>query len=157
MPPQALEPPFRLALFQPDQAGNMGATMRLCACLGISLDVIEPCGFVWDDRKMDRAAMDYRDLCAVTRHRDWDDFLKNKNGRLILLTTKAADDLYAFQFQPGDVLLAGRESAGAPDYVHEAADARVKIPLSGPARSLNLVTACAIACGEALRQIRVLT
>ena len=153
MSPQALPTPLHLALFQPDMAGNMGAAMRLCACLGISLDVIEPCGFVWDDRKMDRAAMDYRDLCDLKRHADWDAFLTQKTGRIVLLTTKGAQSLYETAFQPGDILLAGRESAGAPDFVHDAADCRVKIPLHGPARSLNLVTACAIACGEALRQL----
>lgn len=132
----------------------MGAALRLCACLGVSLDVIEPCGFVWDNRKLDRAAMDYREMCDLKRHVDWDRFLNDKSGRLVLLTTKAEKDLYDFEFQPGDILLMGRESAGVPESVHQAADARVKIPLNGPARSLNLVTACAIACGEALRQLR---
>lgn len=146
-----------MALYEPDMAGNAGAAMRLAACLGFGLDIIEPCGFVWDDRKMDRAAMDYKNLCDLTRHLDWDRFMAARASRLVLLTTKGATDLYDFTFQPGDILLAGRESAGVPDHVHDAADARVRIPMQGAARSLNVVNALAIVAGEANRTRFLLT
>ena len=145
---------IRCALFQPDMAGNVGAIIRLCASLGASLDIIEPCGFVWDKAKIGRAAMDYMDLCDITRHTDWKNFHENKTGRLILMTTKGATDLYDFEFQKGDILIAGRESAGAPDYVHDAVDARIKIPMHGKARSLNIGHSCAIVLSEALRQLK---
>lgn len=146
--------PLRVALYQPDIPGNMGAMIRLCAGLGVGLDVIEPCGFLWDDKRMDRSAMDYKDLCDLKRHNDWAAFQASRHGRLILLTTKGATDLYDFTFQPGDTLLAGRESVGAPDEVHAAADARIRIPMHGPARSLNVATACALVLGAALGQVR---
>lgn len=127
--------------------------MRLCACLGLGLDVIEPCGFVWDDKKMSRSAMDYKEQIQPVRHTDWAAFKNKASGRVILMTTKADTQLYDFEFQPGDVLLAGSESSGAPPEVHAAVDARIRIPIRGDARSLNLGTACAIVASEAIRQL----
>lgn len=129
--------------------------MRLAACLGVPLEVIEPCGFALSDRAVRRAAMDYGGIGGVTRRRSWTDFLaapERAQGRLVLFTTEAASPLHDFAFRPGDSLLFGRESAGAPPEVHAAADARLIIPLVPGARSLNVVTAAAIALGEALRR-----
>ncbi len=150
---QAPVPILRLALYQPEIPGNTGAVMRLCACLGLGLDVIEPCGFIWDDKKMNRSAMDYKELIQPVRHPDWTAFKAAAPGRVILLTTKAETALYDFTFQSGDTLLAGSESSGAPPEVHAAVDARIRIPLQGDARSLNLGTACAIVASEAIRQL----
>jgi tRNA (cytidine/uridine-2'-O-)-methyltransferase len=145
---------MRLALFQPDIPQNLGAAIRLAACLGVSLDVIEPCGFPLSDAAIRRAAMDYADIADVQRHASWSKFhaITAPCHRVVLFTTKGAQPLDGFVFQPDDVLLLGRESAGVPDEVHDAADARVYIPLVIGARSLNVVTAAAIALGEALRQ-----
>ena len=147
---------MRLALFQPDIPQNLGAALRLGACLGVAIDVIEPCGFPISDRAVKRAAMDYAPIAEVTRHIEWSQFRTesaNKNHRLVLFTTRAATPLHDFRFQADDIPLFGRESAGVPQDVHDAADARVVIPLAAGARSLNLVTAAAIALGEGLRQI----
>jgi tRNA (cytidine/uridine-2'-O-)-methyltransferase len=144
---------MRLGLFQPDIPQNLGAAIRLAACLGVPLDVIEPCGFPLDDRAVRRAAMDYAGRAEVVRHASWADFLSVTQGRLVLFTTRGATPFHDFAFQPSDVLLFGRESAGAPDEVHAAADARVFIPLAAGARSLNVVTAATLALGEGLRQI----
>jgi tRNA (cytidine/uridine-2'-O-)-methyltransferase len=142
---------MRLALFQPDIPQNLGACIRLAACLGVPLDVIEPCGFPLSDRSLKRAALDYGDQAEVVRHDSWAAYLAARpQGRLVLLTTGGAERLDRFRFEAGDTLLLGRESAGAPDEVHAAADARVRIPIR--ARSLNLATAAAIALAEALRQ-----
>lgn len=145
---------MRLALFQPDIPQNLGAAVRLAACLGVSLDVIEPCGFPLGDAAIRRAAMDYAALADVTRHASWAEFRANSAacGRLALFTTQGATPLHAFEFRPDDILLFGRESAGAPPEVHAAADARICIPIAHGARSLNLVTAATLALGEALRQ-----
>ena len=144
---------MRLALFQPDIPQNVGACIRLGACFGVPLDVIEPVGFAFDDRAMKRAALDYGPLGHMTRHRDWDSFIHDRpGGRLILFTTKGATSLDRFEFQPGDTLLFGKETAGAPDHVHAAADARVVIPIRAETRSLNLSVSAAIALWEALRQ-----
>lgn len=147
---------MRLALFQPDIPQNLGAAIRLAACLGVPLDVIEPCGFPLSDAAIRRAAMDYAALAQVKRHAGWSDFRADSatSGRLVLFTTRAATPFHDFAFAAGDVLLFGRESAGAPDEVHDAADARLLIPLAPGARSLNLVTAATLALGEALRQIK---
>jgi tRNA (cytidine/uridine-2'-O-)-methyltransferase len=144
---------MRLALFQPDIPQNVGAAIRLAACFGAPLDVIEPCGFPLSDRAMARAALDYGPLATVQRHDSWARFLadpRRKEGRLVLFTTKGAERFIDFAFRPGDTLLFGRESAGAPEEVHAAADARLYIPIR--ARSLNLVNAASIAMAEALRQ-----
>ncbi len=143
---------FRIALYQPDIPQNVGAAMRLCACLGTALDIIEPCGFPWDERKIRQAGMDYVGLVNMCRHTSWDEFYSQKQGRIILMTTKASVPYTAFEFQANDILLAGRESAGVPDDVHACADGRVVIPMRGSARSLNIVNATAMIAGEALRQ-----
>jgi tRNA (cytidine/uridine-2'-O-)-methyltransferase len=144
---------MRLGLFQPDIPQNLGAAIRLAACLGVPLDVIEPCGFPLDARSIRRAAMDYSARAEVARHASWGRFLSEKPGRIVLFTTRGATPLHDFAFEPADVLLFGRESAGVPDDVHAAADARVIIPLAEGARSLNVVTAATLALGEGLRQI----
>jgi len=147
---------MRLALFQPDIPQNLGAAVRLAACLGVPLDVIEPCGFPISDRAIRRAALDYAPIAEVKRHASWANFRTEfapKDQRLVLFTTKGADPFQNFEFLPTDILLFGRESAGVPPEVHEAADARLTVPMAPGARSLNVVTTAAIALGEALRQI----
>lgn len=127
--------------------------MRLCACLGVNLDIIEPCGFVFDDQKVRRVAMDYIDHLTYQRHRSWDEFIAGVGARrLVLLTTKAAVPYQSFTFQPDDILLVGRESAGVPDDVHNRADARLIIPMQPGMRSLNVAMSAAIVLSEALRQ-----
>lgn len=146
---------MRLALFQPDIPQNVGATMRLGACLGVPLDIIEPCAFPLNDKSMKRAALDYGPLGTVQRHASWTEFLaapERAEGRLVLMTTKGAQPYLQFAFAPGDTLLMGRESAGAPDEVHAAAHARLFIPIRPETRSLNIATAAAMTLGEALRQ-----
>ena len=145
---------MQLAVFEPDIPQNLGSALRLAACMGVRLNIIEPCGFLFDDKRIRRAGMDYIDLVDYTRYDDWDAFLRDKpeNARVVLLTTKGATSLPEFQFQQGDILLLGRESAGVPSHVAEAADARVKIPMAAGARSLNVVISAAIALTEALRQ-----
>ncbi|HWE44652.1 MAG TPA: TrmH family RNA methyltransferase [Caulobacteraceae bacterium] len=144
---------MRLALFQPDIPQNLGGSIRLAACLGVPLDVIEPCGFPLSDRSLKRAALDYGEKAQVRRHDSWSRFLETRvPGRLVLLTTRGATRLDAFQFEASDTLLLGRESAGVPEAVHQHADARVVIPITAETRSLNVVTAAALALGEALRQ-----
>lgn len=147
---------MRLALFQPDIPQNLGAAIRLAACLGVPLDVIEPCGFPLGDAAIRRVAMDYEVRADVTRHAGWGSFRGESapSGRLVLFTTRAAQPFHDFAFRPDDVLLFGRESAGVPDEVHAAADARLIIPLAPGVRSLNVVTAATLALGEALRQIK---
>ena len=143
---------MRLALYQPDIPQNLGAFIRLAACLGTPLDIIEPCGFPVDDRRIRRAAMDYVDLARIRRHASWEAFRRDQVGRLVLLTTAGAVCLPDVRFRPDDVLLVGRESAGAPPEVHEAADLRVRVPMQEGARSLNVALAAAMVLSEALRQ-----
>ena len=146
---------MRLALFQPDIPHNLGAALRLGACMATAVDVIEPCGFPLSDAGVRRAAMDYGALAEMKRHASWADFLsapQRKAGRLILFTTKGAGPLHEFEFRIGDTLIFGRESSGAPQEVHAAAEARLFIPLAPGARSLNLTVSAAIALSEALRQ-----
>ena len=144
---------MRLSLYQPDIPQNAGAMMRLCACLGVGMDLIEPCGFLLVDRNLRRAGMDYAKDCDMTRHASWERFLADRPpGRLVLLTTKAAQSYAGFTFAPSDNLLMGRESAGVPLEVHEAADARLLIPMRPGMRSLNVAQAAAMVLGEALRQ-----
>lgn len=144
---------MRLALFQPDIPQNVGACIRLSACFGVELHVIEPTGFRFDDRAMKRAALDYGPLSHLTRHTDWEAFQAARGPeRLVLFTTKGAERLDDFVFRSDDTLLFGRESAGAPDFVHAAADARVFIPIRPEARSLNLSVSAGIALFQALRQ-----
>ncbi|MBR0553706.1 tRNA (cytidine(34)-2'-O)-methyltransferase [Stakelama marina] len=143
---------MRIALFQPDIAGNVGTILRLAACLGTPVDLIEPMGFAYSDRALARAGMDYAALAQVTRHADWDGFSQALRGRLVLLTTRAQTRLPDAGFREDDTLLMGSESAGAPDFVHDRADLRVRIPIASEFRSLNVAVAAGIALGEALRQ-----
>ncbi len=147
---------LRLALYQPDMPTNTGSMMRLGACLGISLDIIEPCGFIWDDKRLHRVAMDYIDHIDYTRHRDWATFqAASTERRIVLLTTKAAVPYTSFSYRPDDILMVGRESAGVPDAVHDAVSARVTIPMAKGLRSLNVALAAAMVLGEAIRQTEV--
>lgn len=144
-----------LALYQPDIPQNAGTIMRLGACLGITIHVIEPAGFDLSDRALKRAGMDYLEHVTLIRHGGWADFLawrRESHGRLVLLTTRGSTAYTEFPFADGDILMLGRESAGAPEDVHHAADARVAIPMVAGLRSLNVATAAAMALGEALRQ-----
>ncbi|HEY4345769.1 MAG TPA: tRNA (cytidine(34)-2'-O)-methyltransferase [Parvibaculum sp.] len=150
---------MRLALFEPDIPQNTGTLIRLGACLGVPVDIIEPTGFPWSDRALKRAGLDYWELADVTRHVSWETYLASHlaadrpaAGRLVLLTTKSAEPYTSFAFQPGDTLLLGRETAGVPPEVHAAAGARITIPMRPPARSLNVAIAAAMVLGEALRQ-----
>lgn len=148
---------LRIALYQPDIAGNTGAILRLGACMGMRIDLIGPAGFDMSDRTLKRAGMDYVAMAGLTRHVDWSAFRawqQASQRRLVLFTTRAATELWDFAFRPDDLLLFGRESAGVPDAVHEAADAAVLIPMPGGGRSLNLAMSAAIAAGEAMRQTR---
>ena len=144
---------MRVALFEPEIPGNVGAILRLGACLGAAVDLIEPMGFQWDDRRVRRTAMDYIDHVAVTRHADFDAFRTSVGQqRLVLFTTKSRLSAYDFGFMPDDVLLFGKESAGVPTAVAEACDACVRLPIRSEVRSMNLATAATIALSEALRQ-----
>ena len=143
---------MRLALFEPDIPQNTGTILRLAACLDVGVDIVEPCGFLLDDRRMRRAGMDYLELAALTRHSSWSAFRPTVTGRLVLLTTRADQAYAGFDFRPDDVLLLGRESDGVPTHVHEAADARIRVPMRPNARSLNVALAAAIVLAEALRQ-----
>lgn len=147
---------LRIALYQPDIAGNTGTILRLAACLGLGVDIIEPAGFPLSDRALKRAGMDYLEMAALTRHVDWHAFQgwrKANARRLVLLSTKAVTPYTRFSFASGDILLFGRESAGVPEEVHEATDARVTIPMRNGARSINVALSVAMAAGEAIRQI----
>ncbi len=129
--------------------------MRLTACMGMPLDIIEPCGFVWNEAKIRRSAMDYIDFTDIRKHSNWDVFKATyPKQRVLLLTTKSDQSYLDFTFQNGDIILAGQESAGAPEYVHKSVDARLTIPMSGGVRSMNVVNSCAMVIGEALRQLR---
>ncbi len=143
---------MRIALFQPDQPGNVGTIMRLGACLGVPVDIIAPCGFPMSDKALKRAAMDYADHADTTIHADWDSFRSTASGRIVLLTTRAALPYQEATFRRDDILLLGQESMGAPDHVHDAADMRVAIPTHPGMRSLNIAMATAMVVGEALRQ-----
>ena len=145
---------MRLALFEPDIPQNTGALLRLAACFGIEVDLIEPCGFLLDDRRLKRAGLDYAVHCRVVRHVSWGRFLAERDpkSRLVLMTTSGTVPLHRFSFSTNDTIALGRESAGAPPAVHRAATARIAIPLRAPARSLNVALAGAIALAEALRQ-----
>lgn len=149
---------LEIAFFQPDIPQNVGAMMRLSACLGLRLHVIEPCAFPWNPRKIQQAGLDYVEAVELVRHASWEDFLIFAQGRrIVLMTTKSAQSYLDFTFREGDILLAGSESSGAPDYVHKAADSsgggRVVIPMRNGMRSLNIVNASAMIIGEALRQV----
>jgi tRNA (cytidine/uridine-2'-O-)-methyltransferase len=143
---------MRIALYQPEIAGNVGAVLRLAACMDVGVDIIEPTGFVFSDTRMKRAGMDYIDQVTTTRHDDWPTFCATFGGRLILMTTKGSQSIYETTFQSSDILLFGRESAGVPADVHDACAMRIRIPIAPAARSLNLGMSVGIAVTEALRQ-----
>ena len=143
---------MRLVLYQPEIAGNVGAVMRLGACFGVAVDLIEPMGFAWDDKRVRRTAMDYVDHVEVMRFASFEAFRAARPGRLVLATTRASHSAYDFAFASDDILLFGKESAGVPAAVASAADAVVKLPIRDEVRSFNLATAAALLLGEALRQ-----
>jgi tRNA (cytidine/uridine-2'-O-)-methyltransferase len=144
---------MRLARYQPDIPQNADALIRLGACLVVGIDLIEPLGFILDDRRLKRAHMDYLEHVRITRHGSWEQFLVTKEpGRLVLLTTRGDSRYTDFRFKPDDILLLGRESAGVPEEVHRQAAARVRVPLRPGLRSLNVAIAAAMVLGEALRQ-----
>ncbi|AJY45981.1 tRNA (cytidine(34)-2'-O)-methyltransferase [Martelella endophytica] len=146
---------LRIALYQPDIAGNTGTILRLAACLGLSVDIIEPAGFALSDSNLRRAGMDYIAKTTMTRHVDWEAFERwraDSGRRLVLASTKASVAYTGFAFAENDVLLFGRESAGVPDHVHETANHRVRIPMRPETRSLNLAISVGMIAGEALRQ-----
>ncbi|TGV14364.1 tRNA (cytidine(34)-2'-O)-methyltransferase [Mesorhizobium sp. M8A.F.Ca.ET.173.01.1.1] len=147
---------LRIALYQPDIAGNTGTILRFAACLGLGVDIIEPAGFPLSDRALKRAGMDYLEIAALTRHVDWNAFeewRKARADRLVLLSTRATAPYTDFSFTDRDILLFGRESAGVPDPVHQAADVRLTIPMQPTARSLNVALSVAMVAGEAIRQL----
>jgi tRNA (cytidine/uridine-2'-O-)-methyltransferase len=149
---------MRIALYEPEIAGNVGAVLRLGACLGAAVDLIEPLGFEWDDRRVRRAAMDYIDHVEVARHASFEAFrVGSGESRLVLFTTKASQLLYDFEFRPDDVLLFGKESAGVPADVAGLCDAKLRIPIRAEVRSMNLASAAALVLGEALRQVGALS
>ena len=144
---------MRLALYQPDIPPNVGTILRLCACENVPVDIIEPCGFPFSMRSLKRAGMDYIDQAQFTRHDSWDAFFATRQqARLVLATTQASQPYTEFTFEPSDILLFGRESAGVPEDVHRAADARIHIPMATGMRSLNVAISAAMILGEALRQ-----
>lgn len=150
---------MRLALYEPDIPQNTGTILRLSACLGIAVDLIEPFGFAWDDRRLRRAGMDYLDAVDLTRHSSWNAYWiwragSDRSGRLVVLTTRAATPYTNFVFDSSDSLLFGRETGGLPADVHAAADARLVIPMRAGTRSLNIAVAAAMVLGEALRQTK---
>lgn len=144
---------MRLVLFQPDIPQNVGALLRLAACWALPVDLIEPCGFLWDDRRLRRAGMDYLEGVDLTRHSSWRAYqASDPLGRLLLLTTKGSGSHADFAYLPSDRLMVGRESSGVPDEVHDAAAARLRIPMAAGQRSLNVALAAGVVLGEALRQ-----
>ncbi len=154
---------MRIALFEPDIPQNTGTILRLAACLGVAVDIIEPAGFAVSDRAFRRAGLDYLDHVEITRHRSFQHFHEGLSSedlsshaprRLVVLTTKAEKSYIDFKFSPHDTLLLGRESAGVPQYVHDIADARIVIPMFNNLRSINIAAATAMVVGEALRQTR---
>lgn len=152
---QKMEFEVRIALFQPEIAGNVGAVLRLSACLNVACDIIEPCGFPFSDKGLKRAGMDYADAVEIERHSDAAEFIKNakaKNCRIVLMTTKGSNSLFDVEFRADDIILMGSESSGVPEEMHAAADLRIRIPMQPPFRSLNVAVAAGIALAEALRQ-----
>lgn len=149
---------MRLALFQPDIPQNTGTLLRLGACLDVELDIIEPCGYIFSEKTLKRAGMDYLHLVKYRRHKSWEHFLQyraehpDEYGRIVLLTTHATEPYYNFKFQPNDIILMGRESAGVPEEVHHTADARLLIPMNENARSINVAVSAVMVVGECLCQ-----
>ena len=149
---------MRIALYEPEIAGNVGAVLRLGACLGVAVDLIEPLGFAWADARVRRTAMDYIDHVEIVRHAGFAAFRQSIGAqRLVLFTTKASHSSYDFAYQADDVLLFGKESAGVPAEIAALCDAKVRIPIRTAVRSMNLASAAALALGEGLRQVGGLT
>ena len=149
-----------LVLYQPDIPGNTGTLLRLGACMGIKVHIIEPAGFRLDEKAFRRAGMDYLDQATMQRHLSWEEFQQWRQAegrRLALLTTKSSDYYTGFHFESDDLIMLGRESSGVPQAVHDSVDARLKIPMAGEARSLNMALSGAMVIGEALRQVAITT
>lgn len=147
---------MKVAMYEPDIAGNVGTIIRMCACLGLDLDIIEPCGFPFNREKIKKSGLDYIDKVKITRYASFEEFKEiNKDYRIVLLTTKASVEYTTFQFQNNDILLVGRESAGVPDKVHNSVDGRVVIKMQENTRCLNVAISLAMVVGEALRQIKL--
>ena len=149
---------MRIALYEPDIPQNTGNIFRLGACLGINVDIIEPAGYVFDDKRFKRASMDYINHINYKRHLDWNTFLnwsKKNNFRLILLTTKSDNIYYKYNFKSNDILIFGRESAGVPKKVHNVVDNKITIPMVKDLRSINVSSAVALVIGEACRQLNL--
>ena len=148
------KPDTRLAIYQPDIPQNLGAMMRLCACFGISIDLIEPCGFPFSIKAIRRTAMDYMDLVKINCHNDFDSFMKEYKykRRIILLTVKSSTSIWDFKFKSNDILMVGSESSGVSDCDRDSISLNIKIPILSSARCLNVTTAASIAVSEALRQ-----
>ena len=152
---QKAEFDVRIALYQPEIAGNVGAVLRLSACLNVACDIIEPCGFPFSDKGLKRAGMDYADAVEIERHSDAGAFIASANAnnrRIVLMTTKGSTSLFNVEFGADDIILMGSESSGVPEEIHAAADLRIRIPMQPPFRSLNVSVAAGIALAEALRQ-----
>ncbi|MEH6700442.1 tRNA (cytidine(34)-2'-O)-methyltransferase [Parasphingorhabdus sp.] len=146
---------MRIALYQPEIAGNLGTILRTCACLDVPVDIIEPCGFPFSDRSLKRAGMDYFEHVEYTRHADWDAFyqsVKSRNARIILLSSRAEQPHIGFDYRKSDILLFGSEGSGVPLTIHDQCDGRITIPMKAGMRSLNLAVSAGMALGEALRQ-----
>ena len=150
---------MRIALFEPDIPQNAGNIFRLGACLGIPIDIIEPAGFILDNKKLKRASMDYYNYLDLTKHISWDEFLnfsKLNSHRLVLLTTKSKESFYNYTFRKNDILLFGRESSGVPEIIHDTVDERLTIPMVKGSRSINLSSSVAMVTSEAVRQLKLI-
>ncbi|MDR0571320.1 MAG: tRNA (cytidine(34)-2'-O)-methyltransferase [Rickettsiales bacterium] len=145
---------MKVLLYQPDIAGNVGTIIRLCACLDLELDIIEPCGFPFDDKKFKRAGMDYIDCVKIHKFSSFHEFMaKNPGKRIVLLTTKADESFSEFLFDANDVLMVGRETAGVPDEIHNLVDKRIVIPMKNNMRCLNVAVSLAMVMGVAISNI----
>ena len=146
---------IKIALFEPDIPQNTAAIIRTCACLGVKLEIIEPCGFLMTDKRFKRVVMDYLDEEDIKLYQSIDDFFEKKgNQRIVLMTTKASVGYHSFKFKKGDTILFGRESAGVPEKIHKIVKNRLKIPMEKNKRSLNIASSVAIILAESLKQIR---
>jgi tRNA (cytidine/uridine-2'-O-)-methyltransferase len=145
-----------IALYKPDIPQNTASILRLCACLGLKMHIIEPCGFNLNDTRFKRVIMDYINQSSIIRYENFKELLnKNKKSRVILLSTKAKKSLFKFSFKKNDIILLGRESKGVPEYVHKELKNKLKIPISNKTRSLNVAATASISAAEALRQIKI--
>ena len=147
----------KIALYEPDIPQNTASIIRTCSCLGANLEIIEPCGFIFSDKRFKRVVMDYMDTKQIKFYKNYDEFLDSKkNQRIILITTKAKKSYIDFNFKFNDTILFGRESSGVPENIHKIVDEKLKIPMKNNKRSLNLATSVAIVLSEYLRQIKAL-